>query len=37
VGVAYEPPLSPEVIADGGLDDVAVAAIECQLDRPRAG
>jgi adenylylsulfate kinase len=37
VGVAYEPPLSPEVIADGGHDDVAVAAIECQLDRPRAG
>jgi adenylylsulfate kinase len=34
VGVAYEPPLAPEVIADGGFDEVAVAAIECQLDRP---
>ena len=37
VGVAYEPPLAPEVSADGGCDDVAVAAIECQLDWPRAG
>jgi adenylylsulfate kinase len=37
VGVAYEPPLSPEVSADGGFDDDAVAAIEGQLDRPRAG
>jgi adenylylsulfate kinase len=36
VGVAYEPPLGPEVIADGGLDDTAVAAIECQLDLWRA-
>jgi adenylylsulfate kinase len=36
VGVAYEPPLVPEVIADGGLDDTAVAAIECQLDLWRA-
>lgn len=35
VGVAYEPPLVPEVIADGGLDEAAVAAIECRLDRPR--
>jgi adenylylsulfate kinase len=34
VGVAYEPPLAPEVIADGGFDEVAVAAIECQLDLP---
>jgi adenylylsulfate kinase len=32
VGVAYEPPLSPEVIADGGFDDAAVAAVECRLD-----
>ena len=31
VGVAYEPPLSPEVIADGGFDDVAAAAIEARL------
>lgn len=36
VGVAYEPPLAPEVIADGGLDETAVAAIECQLDLWRA-
>jgi len=36
VGVAYEPPLVPEVIAAGGLDDTAVAAIECQLDLGRA-
>ena len=36
VGVAYEPPLAPEVIADGGLDDSAVAAIECQLGLWRA-
>lgn len=32
VGVAYEAPLSPEVIADGGFDDAAIAAIECHLD-----
>jgi adenylylsulfate kinase len=36
VGVAYEPPEAPEVIADGGFDEAAVAAIECQLDRRRA-
>lgn len=36
IGPAYEPPLAPDVIADGGLDDAAVAAIECQLDRWRA-
>lgn len=36
VGVAYEPPLAPEVIAEGGLDETAVAAIECQLDHGRA-
>jgi adenylylsulfate kinase len=36
VGPAYEPPLAPDVIASGGLDDAAVAAIECQLDRWRA-
>lgn len=36
VGAAYEPPLAPEVIADGGLDDTAVAAIESQLDHWRA-
>ncbi len=33
VGVAYEAPESPEVIADGGEDDVAVMAIECLLAR----
>lgn len=32
VGVAYEPPRAPEVIADGGFDEAAVAAIECRLD-----
>lgn len=32
VGVAYEPPLAPEVIADGGCDDAAAAAIEARLD-----
>jgi len=37
VGAAYEPPLDPEVIADGGFDDAAVAAIECHLNaRPPA-
>jgi adenylylsulfate kinase len=36
VGVAYEPPIAPEVVADGGRDDVAAAAIERLLDRPRA-
>jgi adenylylsulfate kinase len=35
VGVPYEPPEDPDVIADGGFDEAAVAAIECQLDRPR--
>ncbi|HMG55228.1 MAG TPA: adenylyl-sulfate kinase [Kofleriaceae bacterium] len=33
VGVDYEPPLSPEVIAHGGVNDVAVAAIERALAR----
>jgi adenylylsulfate kinase len=33
VGADYEPPLAPEVIADGGFDDAATAAIECQLDQ----
>jgi adenylylsulfate kinase len=28
VGVAYEPPPAPDVVADGGTDDAAVAAIE---------
>jgi len=28
MGAAYEPPPSPDVVADGGLDDAAVAAIE---------
>lgn len=32
MGVAYEPPVVPEVIADGGFDDTAVAAVECRLD-----
>jgi adenylylsulfate kinase len=36
VGAAYEPPLAPEVIADGGLDETAVTAIACRLDRGRA-
>jgi len=36
VGVAYEPPVSPDVVAEGGFDDTAAAAIERQLDRPRA-
>ena len=36
VGAEYEPPLAPEAIADGGLDDTVVAAIECQLDHGRA-
>jgi adenylylsulfate kinase len=31
VGVAYEPPLAPEVIADGGHDDAAVAAIQYRI------
>jgi adenylylsulfate kinase len=34
VGVAYESPVSPEVIADGGFDDRAVAAIEARLGPP---
>jgi adenylylsulfate kinase len=34
VGAEYEPPWAPEVIADGGVDDAAVAAIECRLDTP---
>lgn len=34
VGAEYEPPWAPEVIADGGRDDAAVAAIECRLDTP---
>lgn len=33
LGVAYEPPVAPDVIADGGDDDVAIMAIECLLDR----
>ena len=36
IGVAYEAPRAPEVIADGGRDDAAIAAIERLLDRPRA-
>jgi adenylylsulfate kinase len=35
VGVAYEPPAAPEVVADGGHDDVAVLAIQRLLDRPQ--
>jgi adenylylsulfate kinase len=31
VGADYEPPLAPEVIADGGFDDAAAAVIECRL------
>jgi adenylylsulfate kinase len=36
IGVPYERPRDPEVVADGGLDGAAVAAIERLLDRPRA-
>jgi adenylylsulfate kinase len=36
LGVAYERPISPEVIATGGCDDDAVAAIGRQLDHPGA-
>ncbi|HET7503505.1 MAG TPA: adenylyl-sulfate kinase [Kofleriaceae bacterium] len=36
VGTEYEPPVDPEVIADGGLDAAALVAIECQLDRDEA-
>jgi adenylylsulfate kinase len=36
VGVAYEAPTAPEVIADGGLDEGAAAAIERQLNRRSA-
>jgi adenylylsulfate kinase len=36
IGVAYEPPLHPEVIADGGLDDAAAKAIERLLERPQS-
>jgi len=32
VGVAYEPPLAPNVIAEGGFDETAVAAITGRLD-----
>ncbi len=32
VGVAYEPPVSPEVTASGGFDDTAIAAIGRSLD-----
>lgn len=32
VGVAYEPPVSPEVTANGGFDDAALAVIERRLD-----
>lgn len=31
MGAAYEPPAEPDVIADGGLDDAAVAAIEQRI------
>jgi len=33
VGAAYEPPAAPDVIAEGGDDDVAIMAIECMLDQ----
>jgi adenylylsulfate kinase len=32
VGPPYEPPLAPEVTANGGLDDAAIAAVERCLD-----
>ncbi|HWU86739.1 MAG TPA: adenylyl-sulfate kinase [Kofleriaceae bacterium] len=31
VGAAYEPPPSPDVVADGGLDDAAVAELERRI------
>jgi adenylylsulfate kinase len=33
VGVAYEPPVSPEVVAHGGVDDAAVAELVRRLAR----
>jgi adenylylsulfate kinase len=36
VGVAYEAPLAPEVIADGGFDDAAAAAVEARLEHRAA-
>lgn len=36
VGVAYEPPAFPEVVADGGHDEAAVTAIERRLEPPTA-
>lgn len=35
LGVPYEPPEHPDVIAEGGLDDDAVAAIARLVDSPR--
>jgi len=35
VGVAYEAQTSPDVVANGGLDDGAVAAIARQIDAGR--
>ncbi len=34
LGAAYEPPEAPDVIAGGGLDDDAAAAIERRIERP---
>jgi len=31
LGAPYEPPASPDIIADGGLDDTAAAAIERRI------
>jgi adenylylsulfate kinase len=33
LGAAYEPPESPELVADGGLDDAAAAAIEQAIEQ----
>jgi adenylylsulfate kinase len=31
LGAAYEPPVAPDIVADGGLDDAAAAAIERRI------
>lgn len=33
MGVAYEPPAAPEIVAEGGLDAVAAAAIERRIEQ----
>lgn len=34
VGAPYEPPVAPDVVADGGLDDAAVAAVAARCSAP---